>query len=291
MWQRIFGRGIVGTAEDFGMQGNLPTHPKLLDWLATEFINSGWDIKALLTKIVTSATYRQAHVFRDELNERDPENLLLARGARFRLSAEAIRDNALAVSGLLSRKIGGPSVKPYQPEGLWAELAGGAGQGPYVQDHGEDLYRRSIYSYRKRTVPPPAMTTFDAPSWELCRVRRARTNTPLQALALLNDITYVEAARNLAQRMIAEAGPRARQRIAYGFRLATGRFPSTTERQTLQRAFEGYHKAYGADEASAEQLATQGESPIESKSKRKTLAAYTLIASILLNLDETITKE
>jgi hypothetical protein len=192
------------TAEDFGLQGEPPSHPELLDWLATEFIRTGWDMKAMHRLIVTSAAYRQASRVRAELLK-DPENRLLARGPRVRLAAEGIRDNALAISGLLVEKLGGPPVKPYQPEGLWAELGGGAPT-PYVQDKGANLYRRSLYIFRKRTVPHPILATFDAPSREICQVKRQRTNTPLQALALLNDITYVEAARHLAQRLLKEGG-------------------------------------------------------------------------------------
>ncbi len=189
--------GLVKTTEDFGVRGEVPSHPELLDWLATELIRVGWDIKAMQKLIVMSATYRQSSKDIPELLKKDPENRLLARGPRFRLPAEVVRDNALAISGLLAEKVGGPSVKPYQPAGLWEELAGGAGEDPYVQDKGLNLYRRSLYVYRKRTVPHPAMATFDAPSHEICQVKRQRTDTPLQALALLNDVTYVEAARQL----------------------------------------------------------------------------------------------
>ena len=202
IWQHHFGQGLVKTAENFGIQGEPPSHPELLDWLATELIRTGWDIKAMHRLIVTSATYRQASRVPPALLAHDPENRLLARGPRFRLSAEVVRDNALAIAGLLTIRLGGPSVKPYQPAGLWEELAGGAGEGPYIQDKGPDLYRRSLYVYRKRTVPHPVLATFDAPSRETCQVKRSRTNTPLQALELLNDVAYVEAARGLAQLMI-----------------------------------------------------------------------------------------
>ncbi len=205
-WQHYFGTGLVKTAENFGLQGEPPSHPELLDWLATGFVRGGWDVKAMQRLIVTSATYRQASKAEPALLQRDPDNRLLARGPRFRLPAEVVRDNALAVSGLLVEKVGGPSVKPYQPPGLWEQLAGGAGEGPYVQDKAPGLYRRSLYVYRKRTVPHPALTTFDAPSREVCQVKRPRTNTPLQALELLNDVTYVEAARRLAEVMLTEGG-------------------------------------------------------------------------------------
>ncbi len=195
IWQHHFGNGIVKTAENFGVQSEPPSHPELLDWLADEFVRSGWNVKALHRLIVTSATYRQASNAAPALVTRDPENRLLARGPRFRLQAEVVRDNALAIADLLVDRIGGPSIKPYQPAGLWEELAGGAGEGPYVQDKGPKLYCRSLYVYRKRTVPHPEMATFDAPSREICQVKRPRTNTPLQALELLNDVTFVEAAQ------------------------------------------------------------------------------------------------
>ena len=207
-WQEYFGIGIVKTSEDFGSQGEPPSNPLLLDWLATEFVRTGWNVKAMQRLIVTSATYRQSSRVTPELAERDPENRLLARGPRFRLPAELIRDNALAVSGLLDNRIGGPSVYPYQPKGLWEEMAFGEGfTGQiYTESTGKDLYRRSMYTVWKRTVPPPALVTFDAPDREKCTARRSVTNTPLQALVLLNDPTYVEASRFLAARMMTQGG-------------------------------------------------------------------------------------
>ena len=239
LWQRLFGVGIVATPDNFGSQGEPPANQELLDWLATELVRLDWDIKALQKEIVMSATFRQSSFMTPELAKRDPENRLLARGPRYRLPAEAIRDNALAVSGLLSLKIGGRSVKPYQPAGLWEELAGGAGEGPYNQDTGENLHRRSLYTYRKRTVPHPTTSTFDAPTWETCTVKRSHTNTPLQALALLNDETYVEAARGLAQRMMLEGGSDVEGRLRYGFRLATCRQPEPKE---IERLAAAYHR-------------------------------------------------
>src|SRR5207253_1771585 len=190
-WQMYFGTGLVKTIDDFGSQGEWPTHPELLDWLATEFVRTGWNVKAMQKLIVMSATYRQASKVTPLLLSRDPENRLLARGPRLRLSAEMIRDQALAISGLLVERLGGPSVKPYQPKGLWKEL----GDVDYTPDHGENLYRRSLYTFWKRTVAPPSMMTFDAAARETCSVRETRTNTPLQALTLMNEITYVEAGR------------------------------------------------------------------------------------------------
>lgn len=291
LWGEFFGTGIVKTVENFGFQSEAPTHPKLLDWLALAFVESGWDYKALQKRIVMSATYRQSSVQTDEQRERDPENIWLARGPRFRMTAEQIRDNALAVSGLLVEDIGGPPSMPYQPEGLWEELAGGASQGPYTQSEGDQLYRRSLYTYRKRTVPPPSLTTFDAPSWELCWVRRARTNTPLQALALLNDTTYAEAARHLAYRMLTEPGARVSERLTHGFRLATGRLPTDSELDTLQTGLRRYIDVYGADEDGARALVATGESAVPEYDDPATFGAYTALAGVLLNLDETITKE
>ncbi|KAJ3046808.1 hypothetical protein HK102_013087, partial [Quaeritorhiza haematococci] len=268
-----------------------PTHPMLLDWLATEFVRTGWDLKALHRLIVTSATYRQSSRAPAQLVQRDPENRLLARGPRFRLGAEAVRDNVLAVSGLLADRLGGASVKPYQPEGLWEELAGGAGEGPYVQDKGEGLYRRSLYIYRKRTVPHPVMATFDAPSREICQVKRARTNTPLQALELLNDVVYVEAARSLAALMIEKGGTAPEDRIAYAFRRATAREPNQDERRVLLTGLTHYLEAFRADPEAANALIRLGERPIPASIDPVELAAYAATAGVILNLDETITLE
>jgi uncharacterized protein DUF1553/uncharacterized protein DUF1549/concanavalin A-like lectin/glucanase superfamily protein/cytochrome c len=290
-WQRYFGTGLVKTAENFGVQGELPSHPELLDWLATEFVHTGWDVKAMQRLIVTSAAYRQTSKASPGLLQRDPDNRLLARGPRFRLPAELVRDNALAIGGLLVEKVGGPSVKPYQPAGLWEELAGGAGEGPYVQDKAANLYRRSLYIYRKRTVPHPAMATFDAPSREVCLVYRPRTNTPLQALELLNDVTYVEAARHLAQLMLTEGGQTPVERLTFAFRWATARTPGEEELRILARGLESYRQTYQADRALAERYVHHGESPIDARLDPAELAAYTATASVILNLDETITRE
>jgi Protein of unknown function (DUF1553)/Protein of unknown function (DUF1549)/Planctomycete cytochrome C len=290
-WQECFGVGLVKTAEDFGVRGEVPSHPELLDWLATEFIRTGWDVKAMQRLIVTSATYRQTSKADQELLKRDPENRLLARGPRFRLPAEMVRDNALAISGLLTEKIGGPSVRPYQPPNLWEELAGGAGEGPYVQDKGANLYRRSLYVYRKRTVPHPFIATFDAPSREICQVKRQRTNTPLQALELLNDVTYVEAARCLGQRMLAERGQTPTERLTFAFRRATARRPTDAELQVMLQALGRYLSIYHADQKTAKELVHQGEAPVNETLDPVELAAYMTVASVILNLDETITKE
>jgi hypothetical protein len=290
-WQRYFGAGLVATPEDFGVRGERPTNPELLDWLAVEFRENGWDVKHLQRLIVTSATYRQSSNASPALLQKDPENRLLARGPRFRLPAEVVRDNALAAAGLLTERLGGPSVKPYQPAGLWEELAGGAGEGPYVQDTGPNLYRRSLYVYRKRTVPHPEMATFDAGSREVCQVKRARTNTPLQALELLNDVTYVEAARRLAERMLSEGGQSPSERLTFAFRLATGRRPTAAALQILTRGLERYRDQFAADPAAAKDFVHQGESKVNEALDTVELAAHAAVAGVILNLDETITKE
>ena len=213
-WNMLFGTGIVKTVEDFGSQGEWPVHPELLDWLATEFVRNGWDIKATLKTMVMSAAYQQSSRATPELMQRDPDNRLLARGPRMRLPAEMVRDQALSMAGLLVENQGGPSVKPYQPAGLWKELAGGV---DYQRDRGAALYRRSLYTFWKRAVPPPGMMTFDSAGREACTVRESRTNTPLQALTLMNDETYLEAARKIAERMIGEGGATAADRIGFGF--------------------------------------------------------------------------
>lgn len=249
LWQSVFGTGLVRTAEDFGTRGELPSHPELLDWLALEFVRTGWDIKRMVKLLVTSATYQQDSRLTAELQAKDPDNRLLARGPRHRLPAEMIRDQALAVSGLLVENIGGPSVKPYHPPGLYEQVVAGTGPSTYVQGHGEDLYRRSLYTYWKRSVPNPAMLIFDAPFRETCTVRRSRTTTPLQALNLLNDPTFVEAARGLAQRMMREGGSKPESRIRHGFRLVTSRAPNTKELAVLIKGLQRAQRSFRADKS------------------------------------------
>jgi mono/diheme cytochrome c family protein len=292
-WQNYFGIGIVKTQEDFGVQGEPPVHPELLDWLATEFIRTGWDVRAMQRLIVTSATYRQSSKTTAALREKDPENRLLARGPRGRLPAEMIRDTALAASGLINDAIGGPSVMPYQPKGIWEELAFGDGFSgqSYEQSHGPDLYRRGMYTLWKRTAPPASLATFDAPDREKCTARRAQTNTPLQALVLLNDPTYVEASRALAQRVILEGGKDPKARIAYAFRLATARKPSKNEIKVLHTLLDGRLNAYRKDRQGALKLLAVGESPRNSRLDVAELAAYTTVTSVIFNLDETVTKQ
>jgi hypothetical protein len=287
-WQMYFGTGLVKTAEDFGSQGEWPTHPELLDWLATEFILTGWDVKAVQKVIVTSATYRQCSKVTPARLQQDPENRLLARGPRFRLPAEMIRDQALAAGGLLVERVGGSSVKPYQPAGLWKELA----DTDYRQDHGANLYRRSLYTFWKRTVAPPSMVTFDAAGREACTVRRARTNTPLQALALMNEVTYVEAARLLAERIMTEGGPPTpAARLTLAFRLATGRPPRPAELDILLAGFDEHLARYRRDQQAARHLVSVGERRRNGMLDVSALAAYTAVAGLILNLDETVTKE
>jgi hypothetical protein len=292
-WQSYFGHGIVKTQEDFGIQGELPVHPELLDWLATEFVRSGWDIRAMQRLIVTSATYRQESKVTPALVDRDPENRLLARGPRLRLPAEMIRDTALAASGLLNAEIGGPSVLPYQPDGLWEELAFGDGFSAqsYVQSTGQDLYRRGMYTFWKRTVPPASMATFDAPDRETCTSRRAQTNTPLQALVLMNDPAYVEAARALAERTLVEGGRDDRARLAYAFRLATARSPSNREADVLRQLLRQRREGFAQDRQAAAALVSVGESRRNRNLDVAELAAWTTVTSVILNLDETITKQ
>jgi hypothetical protein len=292
-WQLYFGLGLVKTAENFGSQGEPPSNPQLLDWLATEFIRTGWDVKGLQKLIVTSAAYRQSSAASKELIEKDPENRLLARGPRFRLSAETVRDNALAASGLLVEEIGGKSVYPYQPPGLWEEMAIGEvfTAQSYSPSHGKDLYRRSLYTFWKRTVPPPSMATFDAPDREKCTARRLMTNTPLQALVLMNDPTYIEAARALATRTLNEVNGNSAKRVRHAFRLATARDPGAQELKILERQAQQELSHYRRNKADAEKLLKVGESPVDPKLKPQELAAWTMVASTILNLDETMTKE
>jgi hypothetical protein len=292
LWQQLFGTGIVATPDDFGNQGALPSHPELLDWLAVRLIESGWDVKAMLKHIALSATYQQSCELRPGLLERDPENRLLARAPRLRLSAEMIRDHVLASSGLLNRQLGGPSVKPYQPPGLWEETTGGGGgsTATYVMDEGDKLYRRSMYTFWKRTVPPPSMMAFDAPTRDFCAVERQKTSTPLQALVLLNDPQVVEASRAMAYRALEQAGPGARERIAYLFRLATSRWPSERELQPLLDYFEIELNRFRADPQAAQRFLAAGQSPQQELAPVPETAAYALLANAIFNLDETITK-
>ncbi|QDU16014.1 Planctomycete cytochrome C [Gimesia maris] len=293
-WEMLFGQGIVSTTADFGSQGDPPTHPQLLDWLAVEFYEQGWDVKHILRKILLSATYQQSSEGTPELWKDDPQNRLLARGARFRLQAEVIRDATLDVSGLLVERVGGASVNPYQPEGLWREVSH-YGSSPataqvFVQDHGEKLYRRSMYTYWKRTVPPPNMQTFDAPNREVCLVSRARTNTPLQSLVLLNDVQFVEASRNYAERIIKEGGDEIDSRIRFAYEEALGRAPEEWELKTVRAAYQRELKNYQANEGAAVALLNQGESQRDQGLPVAEAAAWTTVASMIFNTYEFITR-
>ncbi|HEX8916716.1 MAG TPA: PSD1 and planctomycete cytochrome C domain-containing protein [Humisphaera sp.] len=292
-WQQVFGVGLVKTSEDFGFQGEWPANAELLDWLAVDFRDNKWDVKRLMKLIVTSAAYRQGSRVTPELLERDPENRLLARAPRYRLDALAVRDNALAASGLLVRTLGGKPVKPYQPPGLWEELAfaNKTSIDRYEQDKGESLYRRTMYTFVKRTVPPPAQAIFDASGRETCIVRTGRTNTPLQALNLLNDVTYVEAARAMAARVMKEGGATPEARLAYAFKLATSRAPDAAEAKLLAASLEKYSAKYRADVESAKKLVAVGESPKAEGVDPAEHAAYTAVCNVILNLDETVTRE
>lgn len=289
-WQRLFGVGLVKTSEDFGIQGELPSHPELLDWLADEFVRTNWDVKQMQKLIMTSAAYRRSsHAGRNSF-ESDPENRFLARGPRMRLDAEEIRDGALSVSGLLANKIGGPSVYPYQPEGLWIELNNRPGYSKaYPKGSGRDLYRRSFYTFWKRTVPSPMMKTLDAPEREFCTIRRSRTNTPLQALLLMNAPQFVEASRHLGARMLAQADTRTAQ-IEFGFRLVTSRRPSPSETGVLLDAYQQELDRLAAEPAAVDTILGVGASDQPSGQDRVSQAAMASIARILLNLNEAVTK-
>jgi len=308
----LFGTGLVKTAEDFGSQGESPSHPELLDWLAVEFRDGGtggrrdgesgknnpqpqspnprWDVKALLKIIVMSAAYRQSSNVTPQLLQRDPDNRLLARGARFRLPAEMIRDQALLVSGLLVEKLGGPSVRPYQPAGLLKDMVF-SNMTNYAQEKGEGLWRRSLYTFWKRTVLNPGMQVFDATAREQCAVRDTRTNTPLQALNLMNDVTYVEAARMLAERMMLTGGDAPQRRLAWAFRAVVSRPPDETELQTLLDNLNAQLVYFRARPRDAEKLLMIGEKRNDARLNPAELAAYATTASLILNLDEVITKQ
>jgi hypothetical protein len=285
-WQTFFGTGLVKTVEDFGVQGERPSHPELLDWLATEFVRTGWNVKRLHRLLVTSATYRQSSKVTPALRERDPDNRLLARGPRYRLPAWMIRDQALAAGGLLVERRGGPSVRPYQPPGIWEEAT--FGKRSYKQDKGEGLYRRSLYTFWRRIVGPPLF--FDNAPRQTCTVKTVRTNTPLHALATLNDVTYVEAARALAQRVLEQAAT-PDERVEIAFRLATARRPTAGEAKILTDCLDRLLAQYTQDKEAALKLLKVGESPRDEKLDTSAHAAYTALCMMILNLDETLTRQ
>lgn len=288
LWKITFGQGIVKTLDDFGSQGSWPTHPALLDWLAVEFREGGWDVKGILKLMVTSRAYRQSSKVSPELREKDPFNRLFARQSRYRLEAEMVRDNALAVSGLLSRQIGGRSVKPYQPAGYWVHL--NFPRRTWKKDSGEDLYRRGVYTYWCRTFLHPSLLAFDAPSREECTVERPRSNTPQQALVLLNDPTYVEAARVLAARLMQKGEMSFAERLRQSYREVLQRDPKAEEERILQGLYERHLQQYQKDPKAAEELLSVGDSPTPTDLDAGSLAAWTSVTRVLLNLHETITR-
>jgi hypothetical protein len=292
LWLQVFGIGIVKTAEDFGSQGEPPSHPELLDWLAVQFREDGWDVKRFMKRLVMSATYRQSSRVTPEGLAKDPANRLLSRGPRFRLDAEMLRDQAFFLAGLMVERIGGPSVKPPQPSGLW-EAVGytDSNTARFSADTGtEKVHRRSLYTFWKRTSPPPQMTTFDAPSREACLVRRERTNTPLQALLSMNEPQFVEASRALAERTLREAGPTTDERLIYMFRLATSRKPDSSDLAELSGCFQDFLAHYTKECGGAKELIVIGESKPDPKFNASELAAWTMIGNVILNLDEVMTK-
>ncbi len=285
LWQMCFGQGIVKSPDDFGSQGALPSHPQLLDWLAISFMESGWDIKALLKQIVTSASYRQSAIASKQKRKKDPGNIWISRGPSVRLTAEMIRDQVLAVSGLLNRKIGGKWVKPYQPAGIWKEMANQIGENKYRPSQGSDLYRRSLYTYWKRTIPPPTMLTLDASERAVCTVKREATSTPLQALILLNDPQYVEAARVMAQHLIS-SNPAIEASIRSGFRSVLGRYPLSDESEILLELYGSELQRFETDPVSAEALLDVGSYPIDPAADYPSVAAMTIVINTIFNLDE-----
>ncbi|HTV00086.1 MAG TPA: DUF1553 domain-containing protein, partial [Luteitalea sp.] len=288
-WGMMFGNGLVSTPEDFGAQGTLPTHPELLDHLAVTFRDDGWNLKGLLRQMVLSRTYRQASAATPQARERDPGNTLLARGPSYRLASEQIRDGALAASGLLVPTIGGPSVYPYQPPGLWEELAT-RNATTYTQGKGDDLYRRSLYTVWKRSTPPPSAISFDASERLLCIIKRQRTSTPLQALVMLNDVQYVEAARVLAERVLTEGGDTEDARITATWRLLTSRAPGATELATTKTLYETQRAAFAKDVKAARALAASGDKPPARGLDAVDVAAWTVVASTIMNTDEAVNK-
>jgi hypothetical protein len=288
LWAQLFGVGLVETEEDFGTQGRLPSHPELLDWLAVEFMERGWDMKAMIRLMVLSATYRQSAVITPELLEADPRNRWLGRASRLRLDAETVRDQALALSGLIHLEVGGPSVFPPQPEGLWR--AAFNGERDYPTSVGEERYRRGIYVFMRRTVPNPTLSIFDAPSREVCSFRRQPTNTPLQAFVTLNDPVFVEAAQAMARRIVSEGGAGHRDRVRYGLRLCLGRPPTARQEEILVRHFEEELAHYAARRDDARKLASEPDDSPASEREIAELAAWTSVANVLLNLDAVLNR-
>jgi hypothetical protein len=291
IWQQFFGTGLVRTSADFGTQGELPSHPELLDWLALRFIEDDWNVQRFVKRILTSHAYRQSSKITPDLLDKDPGNRLLARGLRYRLDAEIIRDQALRLSGLLVPTIGGKGVFPYQPPNIWEPVGfGNSNTRYYKQGKGDDLYRRSLYTFLKRTAPAPFMSSFDAPNREQSCTVRGRSNTPMQALQLMNDVQHVEAARNLAQRILKEGGAKDEERIKWAWRTVTSRRPASDETRIITDVLNGHRARYAEDAAAAKKLITYGESVPDKELEPRELAAWTLVANLLLNLDEVVNK-
>ncbi|MBK8500735.1 MAG: DUF1553 domain-containing protein [Saprospiraceae bacterium] len=286
IWYLIFGRGIVTSVEDFGNQGSLPSHPELLDWLAVDFVENGWNLKRLIRQMVTSATYRQSSVIRPELQDLDPDNRLLARSPRYRRSAEMIRDQILANSGLLNRTIGGPSVFPYQPPGLWKEAMTHSFFPEYQTDYENGLYRRSIYTFWKRLMPPPNMLVFDASTRSECQVRRQRSNTPLQALVLLNDPQYIEGCRQLALNQLMAADWDSRHAINEVFRQLTSRSPTLKEKEILESQFQVEYQHFKKKEKERDAYLSIGMTPVAGSISKNDLAALTRVTNTIMNSTE-----
>jgi hypothetical protein len=289
-WQTIFSQGIVDTPSDLGSQGNRPTHPDLLDWLAADLRDNGWNVKRAIKQMVMSATYRQSSTSSSKHKEVDPLNQLLARAPRFRLMGEFVRDNALSISGLLNKQFGGPGVKPYQPPGLWVEVSLSGGR-RFVADKAEKLYRRSMYTYWKRSSPQPALMAFDTPSREKCVLKRQRTNTPMQALITLNDEQFVEASRVFAERILKSSRTDFKDRLDYAFELATSRPSDDLRRNVLKSTYDEQHALFTKEPERAKQLLAVGDSKPDASIDPVEHATWTLLASMILNLDETLNRE
>jgi hypothetical protein len=289
-WQTIFGRPLVSTPGDFGSQGSWPTHPDLLSWLAKDFVDNGWNVKRTIKQMVMSSTYRQSSTTRPEHLAKDPTNLYHARAPRFRLMGEFVRDNALSIGGLLNRTFGGPGVKPYQPPGLWNEVSLSGGR-RFVQDKGDNLYRRSMYTYWKRSAPHPGLMAFDTPTRETCTLQRQRTNTPMQALVTLNDEQFVEASRAFAQRILKGPAKSFPDRLDWAFELATGRPADSIRKEVLKDAHTFQSKVFKNEPDRAEELLKIGEAPRDNSIPAQEHATWTVLASMILNLDETLNRE
>ena len=291
LWQQFFGVGIVKTGDDFGAQGEIPSHPELLDWLAVQYRDSGWNTRQMVKMLLTSRAFKRASMVSPEQLARDPENRLLSRGPRLRLDAEQIRDNVLAVSGLLVRRAGGKGVRPYQPDNIWEPIGyAESNTRNYKRDSGENLYRRSLYTFLKRTAPPPFMVNFDAPSREQFCSRRERSNTPLQALQLMNDTQHIEAARALGARVLIEGGADDHSRMEWLYRTVLSRSPEPDELRVAVESLAGHVARYGADPEAATKVISHGESKPPQQIPPSELAAWTLVANMILNLDETLTR-